>query len=41
MSAGINSKLEEEVKIIKDMGLIAEHSYGLFAAAEVTDKNGN
>ena len=41
MSAGINSKSEEESKIIRDWGLIAEHSYGLIAAAEVTDKNGN
>lgn len=41
MSTGINSKSEEEAKIIRDWGLVAEHSYGLIAAAEVTDKNGN
>lgn len=41
MSSGVNSKSEEESKILKDMGLISEHSYGLISAAEVQDKAGN
>lgn len=41
MSSGINSKSEDEAKVIKDWGLVAEHSYGLISAAEVTDKDGN
>lgn len=41
MSSGINSKAYDEAQAIKDMGLVAEHSYGLISAAEVIDKNGN
>ena len=41
MSSGINSDNEGESKVIEDLGLVAEHSYGLISAVEVQDKDGN
>lgn len=40
MAAGINTASEAETRKIEDLGLVAGHSYGLIAAAIVTNKNG-
>jgi hypothetical protein len=39
MAAGIAQDDEEEAAKLKALGLVGQHSYGLIAVAEVTDKN--
>jgi len=41
MSAGINQRSSGETDGLRELGLVSEHSYGLIAAAEVTDGSGN
>ena len=40
ITAGIAQDEEDEVAKLKSLGLVAQHSYGLIAAADVIDKNG-
>ena len=40
MAAGINTASEAETRKIENLGLVPGHSYGLIAAAEVNNKNG-
>lgn len=41
MAAGCDAKNEAEKKILTDLGLVGEHSYGIIGAVVVNDAAGN
>jgi hypothetical protein len=40
MAAGIAQDDQAEAANLKALGLVGQHSYGLIAVAEITDRNG-